>query len=93
MTSIIMQTFLHGDHARASNGVFIDSCSHHCMSCSAKGEDVWNGKRVRSVDGRSASEAFAQWYRSVGSAPAANNNIHIQDNKFPCYDCCKCRSI
>ena len=32
-----------------SHGAFVDSCSHHCTSCSASAENVWAGPRIFST--------------------------------------------
>lgn len=67
------------------HGAFIDSCTHHCTSCSSPGEDSWNGDAIRSTgasrslkDGWTASDTFDHWlakerrtqFSSEGSAVA-----------------------
>ena len=50
------------------HGAFVDSCTHHCTSCSSPGEDTWHGDTVRSTGatrstahGLTASDTFARW--------------------------------
>lgn len=53
----------------------MDSCTHHCTSCSSPGEDSWHGDSIRSTGpsrggllgaaaaaGLTASDAFERWY-------------------------------
>eukprot|EP01039_Chlorochromonas_danica_P006536 gene6536-7209_t len=35
-----------GERNDAGHGVFIESCAHHCVSCSDSHEDTWNGKHI-----------------------------------------------
>ena len=42
ITNIVTKRLL----ANHLNGAFIDSCTHHCTSCSSIGEDSWNGPRI-----------------------------------------------
>jgi hypothetical protein len=64
-------TLFHATHP--GHGAFVDSCSHHCTSCSDPSENTWSGSAVRStinVTPVSASakadwneaEAFQVWY-------------------------------
>jgi hypothetical protein len=56
---------LMGDRLLQNNkhGAFVDACTHHCTSCSASGEDSWNGENVKSTTEKlTPSEAFAKWY-------------------------------
>jgi hypothetical protein len=49
------------------HGAFVDGCTHHCTSCSAPGEDSWNGQHVKStVEQISPAEAFRRWYARGG---------------------------
>ena len=49
------------------HGAFIDGCTHHCTSCSAPGEDSWNGKHIKSTQEQiTPAEAFRRWYSRGG---------------------------
>jgi len=52
------------------HGAFVDGCTHHCTSCSAPGEDSWNGQHVKSTAEQiTPAEAFRRWYgRSLGGS-------------------------
>ena len=88
-------------HSKSPHGVFVDSCSHHCTSCSSKADDVWNGENVRHRvgDGDRAGDsvglgitpavALKRWYTSK---PQSKTHIYLQSGRYPCLDCCKCRS-
>ena len=50
------------------HGAFVDSCTHHCTSCSSPGEDSWHGDTIRSTGatrstahGLTASDTFEAW--------------------------------
>lgn len=69
-------------------------------------EDVWNGYRIHSaVNSNAASqlnpaEAFRLWFldsveaenkRGTGQYLAISKRFFIQNETFPCDDCCLCR--
>lgn len=54
------------------NGVFLDSCFHHC------GE--WNAIHI---DGKTQPFAFQDFYEGKGEQKA-----YIQGKPFPCHTCC-----
>jgi hypothetical protein len=57
------------------HGAFVDACTHHCTSCSASGEDSWNGENVKSTTEKlTPSEAFAKWYDRAIAAPASSSS-------------------
>ncbi len=103
LTKSLRSTLLYSDKPNPGHGAFVESCTHHCTSCSNKREDSWNGPSiVSSVEKVNEATAFAAWYRkslggsgatsSGSSAVATNNtNFYFQDRAFPCYDCCVCR--
>ena len=45
---------------------------------------MWNQIRI---DGQLVSEAFAQWYASLGTKGA--KSVWKQGKAYPCDDCCK----
>ena len=55
--------------ANPRHAAFVDSCTHHCTSCSSPGEDSWNGESIRSTspgvrssaNGMTASDLFQKW--------------------------------
>jgi hypothetical protein len=55
------------------HGVFVDSCSHHCTSCSTSTENTWSGKNVLSTSSYSGNsgtsltvaDAFSRWYNHM----------------------------
>ena len=58
------------------SGAFLDSCHHHC--------GMWNQIRI---DGQLVSEAFAQWYDSIGTKKP--KTVWKQGEAYPCDACCK----
>lgn len=87
------------------HGAFVDSCTHHCTSCSHAGEDSWNGERIKSTEEVTAATAFAVWYQksfpltvysganlTTGlSVSMPKSRMFLQDKPYPCDDCCICR--
>ncbi len=107
-------------------GVFIDSCTHHCVStCKswksveaspymlmANGQFKTIGERFNHLVMRHRKEhlrtyndnnnnfinletAFIRWYLDDGNKLFDDNlkklkHFYIQNNDFPCQDCCKC---
>ena len=69
-----IQGNLFGPHP--ASGAFLDSCHHHC--------GAWNQIRI---DGQLVSEAFAQWYESLGEKKA--KTVWRQGQPYPCDACCK----
>mmetsp|Transcript_20732 Transcript_20732/g.48164 ORF Transcript_20732/g.48164 Transcript_20732/m.48164 type:complete len:555 (+) Transcript_20732:62-1726(+) len=66
-------------------GMLIDSCLHHCE---------WWGD-IRFSDDLTNAEEFARWYTATRHWWEANRPdspgpqvLHIQDEPFPCRDCC-----
>jgi len=58
---------------RPQNGVFLDSCVHHCW--------MWSGLRI---NGSRQADAFQLWYESPGE-----QQLFIQGQAYPCADCCR----
>ena len=63
------------------HGAFIESCTHHCTSCSSGGEDSWNGPRIkstRSPDQVAYTEAaaFQRWYSDIQSDPSFRKYLY-----------------
>ena len=57
------------------HGAFIDGCTHHCTSCSAPGEDSWNGKHIKSTQEQiTPAEAFRRWYSRGGGIPGISSS-------------------
>lgn len=64
ITNIVVKHLLSNTH----NGAFVDSCAHHCTSCSANGEDSWNGPRVAVEllsERINPAKAYARWYNAT----------------------------
>lgn len=57
---------MHSASNTSGHGVFIESCAHHCVSCSEAHEDTWNGPKVRAhhldLHSYSPGQAFKLWY-------------------------------
>lgn len=65
-----------GPHPR--NGVFLDSCMHHCGS--------WDQIRI---DGELVSTAFAKWYAGLDAPAAAKpKRAWVAGKPFGCKGCC-----
>ena len=47
LVASLKQTLFHNRHP--GHGAFVDSCSHHCTSCSDSTENTWSGSRIRST--------------------------------------------
>eukprot|EP01038_Epipyxis_sp_PR26KG_P004243 gene4243-6022_t len=59
LTSSLQKSLL----VNSDHGAFIDSCSHHCTSCSVSNENSWHGSNIRSsVGNKSEATAFSTWY-------------------------------
>lgn len=43
----LKMSLFHAQHP--GHGVFIDSCAHHCTSCSDETENTWSGNHIRST--------------------------------------------
>lgn len=71
-------------HPGSPLGVLVDSCLHHCE---------WWGY-IRYESGRTNAEEFAQWHAAArawwqrGSTGAPPRLVRIQDEIYPCKDCC-----
>lgn len=75
---------------KATHGVFIDSCTHHCTSCSAAGEDSWHGKNIKSTkEGFTEATSFFNWYQSI---QLETSYLFVQEATYPCSDCCICHA-
>eukprot|EP01041_Mallomonas_annulata_P000132 gene132-211_t len=85
LTQLMTNALQHKHH-----GVYFDSCTHHCLSCSDKGDNLWDGMSVRSKEHLSPSNAFFLWFTEHHQQEEPK--IHQQNKPFPCDDCCKCRS-
>lgn len=73
-----------------SHGGFIDSCTHHCTSCSAAGEDSWHGKNIKSTkEGFTEATSFYHWYNNI---PRDSPYFFVQEATYPCADCCICHA-
>lgn len=60
------------------HGVFIDSCAHHCTSCSDETENTWSGNFVRStgpVASRISNVTDRSDYGRNGSAVARSDSV------------------
>mmetsp|Transcript_28054 Transcript_28054/g.39956 ORF Transcript_28054/g.39956 Transcript_28054/m.39956 type:complete len:496 (+) Transcript_28054:21-1508(+) len=84
------------------HGAFVDSCGHHCTSCSDKGENVWHGDHIQSTldyhqnKKYTAAEAFSSWYAYSMKKPEPltrnwPQRFFMQNFSFPCTSCCLCR--
>ena len=73
------------------HGAFIESCTHHCTSCSSTGEDSWNGPRIKSTRGPDTvsaieagvgsgvfteANAFSQWFQFLHSNSEYNKFLY-----------------
>lgn len=63
--------------SQPQNGVFLDSCLHHC-----------GGWETYTVDKKTQGLAFKEWYEK-GSAGLANHGYFTQNHSYPCDSCCK----
>jgi len=68
LTSLIYKHEL----ASNRNGVYLDSCTHHCTS------GMWNSMHTNGV---TMAQAFAMWYNNV-------EYIWQQGQSYPCVSCC-----
>ncbi len=87
------------------HGAFVESCAHHCTSCSESSEDSWNGRRIVSTDlwvgggseqwlrqDMNGATAFAHWFnQSIVASKTVAPLLFFQNRTFPCDDCCLCR--
>ena len=80
---------------KIQNGIFLDSCIHHCTSCSVADEDSWNGLTVKStkysnkslinnekyesISGLTPAKVFQIWYKDDYSSD--NNNYYDSNSK------------
>lgn len=67
LVASLTDTLFHAAHP--GHGVFLDSCSHHCTSCSDHSENSWSGPRV------TATLEGAQWLNSSSPSPAASSAL------------------
>ena len=78
--------------AHPGHGVFIDSCAHHCTSCSDDTENTWSGNHVRSThptlkvtSAGNATKRVAQENTSGGQGVVATGDgfsAHAADTNF-----------
>ena len=73
LTATLTSTML---ETHPENGVFLDSCLHHCAE--------WNLIRI---DGDLISGAFQKWYDGIGVR--GSKKAWIQGQPYPCVSCCK----
>jgi len=84
------------------HGAFVDSCGHHCTSCSDKAENVWHGDHIHSTlehhlhSKFTAAEAFSSWHgyslkKPESAIKAWPQRFFMQNFSFPCNTCCMCR--
>jgi hypothetical protein len=102
MVSLLKTKFLHSNYG---HGAFVDSCAHHCTSCSDKDEDSWAGPHIISsisappsvgndLIGVNQANAFATWFQSslaTKNESSLSSRLFTQDFSFPCDKCCMCR--
>lgn len=71
----------------ASNGVFLDSCSHHCGSQGP--HPAWGPASApgSKIDGVLMGEAVKDWYEQ-GSQQLKNKGFYNQNQEAPCESCC-----
>jgi len=73
-----------------THGGFIDSCTHHCTSCSAAGEDSWHGLNIKSTkEGFTEATSFYHWYHNIEHN---DKYFFVQEATYPCSDCCICHA-
>jgi hypothetical protein len=93
------------DSAINYHGAFIDSCTHHCTSCSVTGENSWYGEHIKSQkekENLTPAQSFQLWYNEIltkihsphdGNLDnVVRNRFFIQEGQYPCDDCCTCRA-
>jgi len=86
----LMKTALIKKNKVKSHAIFIDSCTHHCYSCSAAEEVIWHGHSILSHELITPSEAFSEWHRTLLNQRVSR--VFAQESVYPCLDCCKCRA-
>lgn len=69
VTRMVVERIL---NSKPYHGAFIESCTHHCTSCSSTGEDSWNGPRIKSTRSpdqaaHTEASAFQRWYNDLQS--------------------------
>jgi len=71
----LTKSILKGLAEHNHNGIFLDSCFHHCGN--------WNSMHIRS---ESQASAFTKFYHSNGGH---KKYIYEQNEAYPCDSCCK----
>lgn len=68
LTNQMMETVFYPDNP--GHGGFIESCAHHCFSCSDSQENLWTGSHMISTQEKfNYAQSFAAWY--LNSLPAS----------------------
>lgn len=76
VTNTIRNTVL-SSGGTTNNGIFLDACTRH--GC--------NGYEVY-IDGINKMNALKMWYEAEEESFDHGPDIHIQDEQYPCLDCC-----
>lgn len=73
------------------NGLFMNSCTHHCTKCANRAADdnLWHSKNKLVASNSSAvqytiANAVASWLQNKYS-------YFVQDEVYPCTNCCSCK--
>ena len=87
------------DFSRRGHGGFINSCEHHCMSCSHGSDELWTRMhrvttsytlgQFQNTSDLSIQNAFGDWFQFAN--PIDQKFLHIEDYSYFCDACCKCR--
>lgn len=96
LLSLLKERLLESHTKAFKHGAFVDSCTHHCTSCSAPGEDSWSGINIKSTHQKiNEATAFSRWYTdSHNTLNDHTTTLHyyIQEAPYPCNDCCLCHA-
>ena len=78
------------NNSNARHGAHIDSCVHHCSTCS-QSMLVWNNKESKEISER---KAFEQWFESTSIRDSWRPRelqtpiLVLLDSPYPCEECC-----
>ncbi len=79
------------NHEAGNQGVFIDSCLHHCTVCWQGHDDLWSGNSIRANNMETEvnmANAFTEWYSGTRTRhfnKQKNGGVNVSNNNSPAY--------
>ncbi len=89
--SIKIKNIMNLVNQNPQNGLFMNSCTHHCTKCAVRiaDESIWHNKKKLVASNSSATQYSIA--SAVKSWLGKKHNYFMQDEVYPCSNCCSCK--